>query len=328
MTGGLDRRRFAGLALSALGVGGAALAAQNAFGEQAYFGPKIIDRSSTEFNDIEIEQDGAMIAMIFKVGRCRFVESIYDSRDPAVLPVEYTRYITTALAYPKAPQRLMEIGLGGGRTVSYLRRFMPDLDITAVEIDPGVVAMAKKHFGVKEDAKLRIIVDDGRKAVNAAKPGFDVVMVDAYRGTWVPETLTTVEFFTEVKAKLAPGGVVAQNVEPTTLFYDHMVATLGAVFQNVDAYSTGAASEFVNTVLVAYDGPARTDAELRATANALQARWKFRHAMPELIRVRRIEKRPFTAAPFRDGFPEANTALMIDKANDKNTPRKRKAMCQ
>jgi len=222
----------------------------------------------------------------------------------------------------------MEIGLGGGRTVSYLRRFMPELDITAVEIDPGVVKMAKKHFGVKEDSRLRILVDDGRRAINAAKPGFDVVMVDAYRGTWVPETLTTVEFFTEVKAKLAPGGVVAQNVEPTTLFYDHMVATLGTVFAHVDAYTSGPSTEVANTVLVAYDGPAKTDAEIMAAARRLQAAHKFRHPLPELVRARRIEPRPFLAAPFRDGFEEANKALMIDKANDKNTPRQRKAMCQ
>ncbi|MBU6374322.1 MAG: fused MFS/spermidine synthase [Alphaproteobacteria bacterium] len=334
---GPTRRAFGrwalgGGALAAMGACGVAAdaprAAARPAGRQTWFGPQVIDTSSTEFNDIEIERQGDMISMIFKVGSCRFVESIYDASDPAVLPVEYTRYITAALAYPPAPKRLLEIGLGGGRTISYLHRFMPQLDITGVEIDPGVVAMAKKHFGVREDARLRLVVADGRRAVNEAKTPFDVIMVDAYRGTWVPETLTTVEFFTEVKAKLTPGGVVAQNVEPTTLFYDHMVATLGAVFANVDAYTSGPSTEYANTVLIAYDGPAKTDAAILAAAQRLQAAHKFRHPLPELVRARRIEPRPYLAAPFRDGFEEANKALMIDKANDKNTPRQRKAMCQ
>jgi spermidine synthase len=320
---GLRRRELAGLALTGLGL----LWAGQGRAQGRYFGPEIIDSVASEFNDIEIEKQGDLISMVFKVGRCRFVESVYDSSDPSFLPVDYTRSITAALAYPPAPKRLLEIGLGGGRTISYLNRFMPELDITGVEIDPGVVAMAKKHFGVRESAKLRILVDDGRKAVNAATEKFDVIMVDAYRGTWVPETLTTVEFFSEVKAKLAPGGVVAQNVEPTTLFYDHLLATIGAVFQNVDAYMTGASTEYANTVLVGYDGPARTNAQITAVGKALQAKHKFRHPLPDILRSRRPERRPFLAAPFRDGFPTANKALMIDKANDKNTPRQRKAMC-
>jgi len=325
------RRAFASLAIAAAALaGGAALPAYSAPppGNPVWYGPRVIEHLSTPFNDIEIQQDGYIVSMVFKVGRCRFTESEYDSSDPDVLPVYYTRYITAALAYPAAPKRLMEIGLGGGRTISYLHRFMPDLDITGVEIDPGVVAMAKKHFGVKEDKTLRLVVADGRKAVNDAKGPFDIVLVDAYRGTWVPETLTTTEFFKEVRAKLAPGGVVAQNVEPTTLFYDHMVATLGAVFANVDAYASGAQTDYVNTVLIAYDGPPRSDADIAAAAAALQARHGFRHPLGDIVRVRRIERRPFGAAPFRDGFETANKALMIDKANDKNTPRQRKEMCQ
>jgi hypothetical protein len=107
-----------------------------------------------------------------------------------------------------------------------------------------------------------------------------------------------------------------------------MVATIGAVFDNVDAYTSGVSTEYTNTVLVGYDGPARTQAQTLAAAKAMQERYKFRHPMPDLVRIRRPEQRPFLAAPFKDGFEGANKALMIDKANDKNTPRQRKAMCQ
>jgi spermidine synthase len=290
--------------------------------------PRVIDRVKSEYNDIEVMQTGTRVSLLFRVGRCLFTESEFDTAQSDFLPVEYTRFATTALIYPPRLSRFLEIGLGGGRTVSYLHRFVPNMAITTVEIDPAVVAMAKKHFGVREDERLKIIVDDGRRYAMQTSATYDVIFVDAFRGTWVPETLTTVEFFQLLKSRLNRGGVVAQNVEPTTLFYDRMVATLRTVFANVDAYATDADTEFQNTVLVAYDGPRLTAAQVAARARALQRRHRFRHDLTLLAAGRRPLTAPPTAQPLRDGFDGANTALMIDRANDRNTPRQRRAACE
>lgn len=331
----LNRRGFtvglgAGLGLAGLGVAG--VLAGGAHGQNAPLnwppGPRVIDRLKSAYNDIEVVQDGTRISLLFRVGRCLFTESEYDAAQPDFLPVEYTRFATTALIYPPRLNRFLEIGLGGGRTVSYLHRFVPSLSITTVEIDPGVVDMAKKHFGVREDARLRIVVDDGRRYAMQTQATYDVIFVDAFRGTWVPETLTTVEFFQLLKSRLNPGGAVAQNVEPTTLFYDRMVATLQAVFTNVDAYASGQDTEFQNTVLVAYDGPRLTRAQVAARARAMQRRYRFRHDLTALAAVRRPLTAQSGAQPLRDGFEGANTALMIDRANDRNTPRQRRAACE
>lgn len=317
----ISRRVFA------LGLAGAGVLAPGAWGQGAFAGPRLVEQSKTEFNEILVTQEGSLFSLIFKVGRCYFTESEYDAAQPDYLPVEYTRYATAALLYPRRPRRMLEIGLGGGRTVSYLHRHVQDLTITTVEIDPGVVALAKKHFGVREDARLKIVVDDGRRYAMQTSDKYDVIFVDAFRGTWVPETLTTVEFFTLLKSRLNPGGVVAQNVEPTTLFYDRMVATLQTVFANVDAFASGLDTESQNTVLCAYDGPRLSAAEITARAKALQARHAFRHGLPAIAAVRRPIAKRSKAQPLRDGFSEANTALMIDRANDKDTPRQRRAAC-
>ncbi|MFZ4070027.1 MAG: spermidine synthase [Caulobacterales bacterium] len=326
----LDRRGF-GLALAGL-LAGPPLAAT---AQGLSWGPQILEQSKSPFNDIIVMRDGQDVALVFRVGRCEFVESIYRPSDPEFLPVEYTRFATAALLYPGKLGRFLEIGLGGGRTVSYLRRFVPEMAITTVEIDPGVVAAAKKHFGVKEDERLKIIVDDGRRYVMNSQEQYDIAFIDAFRGTWVPHTLTTVEFFKAVKARLNPGGVVAQNVEPTTLFYDGMAATLRAVWKNVDAFASGQDSEQINTVLVAYDGPRLSDRQIAQRAEALQARYKFRHDLRPIAKVRRIEKAT-GAAPLRDGFDQSNVLLMIDRSNSNDaakrakaaTPRQRRAQCE
>lgn len=55
------------------------------------------------------------------------------------------------------------------------------VEIDAVEIDPKIVNVAKEWFGLKEDEKTRIYIDDGLKFINeASKNGkkWDVVIID------------------------------------------------------------------------------------------------------------------------------------------------------
>lgn len=289
----------------------------------------ILERLNSPYNSIVVRKVGPSVYLDFVVGRCEFVESIRDLDDPTKLPVAYTRSVTAALAFPKKLDSILEIGVGGGSTLSYLQHYLPKTRLTGVEIDPGVVAMATKHFGLKPDERLKIEVADGRRYLAEHPALHDIIIVDAYRGTWVPETLTSVEFFELVKARLSPGGVVAQNVEPTTLFYDSLAASLREVFGNVQAFSTGAAANIPsNVVLIAYQGKPKSAAELAQRAAVLQKQFGFRHSLPDLVAGGKPAVFDAKAPAFRDDRNSANTLLMIDKANSKNTPRQRREECE
>jgi spermidine synthase len=288
---------------------------------------RVLDSVRSEYNSIIVRQLGSQVMLDFQVGRCEFVESVRDLSDPAALPVEYTRSVTAALAYPARLDSILEIGVGGASTLTYLHRHLPQTRLTGVEIDAAVIRMAQKHFGLKPDARLNIVIADGRAHLAASPARHDLIIVDAYRGTWVPETLTSVEFFQLVKSRLAPGGAVAQNVEPTTLFYDGLAATLAQVFDHVDAYGTEAGGGPSNVVLVAYDGPKRAKAALEARAQALQRAHAFHHPLPELVAQGAPAVFAASAQPFRDDRSAANAALMIDRANAADTPRTRKERC-
>ena len=56
--------------------------------------------------------------------------------------------MTLGIAYPPKVERILEIGLGGGRTVSYLSAALPDTGILAVELDKDVVELAQQIFQV------------------------------------------------------------------------------------------------------------------------------------------------------------------------------------
>ena len=100
--------------------------------------------------------------MTFGQNKRYYTESSMKLSDPGALTVEYTRYMTLGIAYPPKVERILEIGLGGGRTVSYLSASLPDTGILAVELDKDVVDLAKKYFKFKETARLRTVVSDGR----------------------------------------------------------------------------------------------------------------------------------------------------------------------
>jgi spermidine synthase len=258
---------------------------------------RVIEKRESQYNTIYIRQEGPYIGMIFGVNRKLFTESLYNPKDPRELPVVYTRYMTAALAYPATLTSALEIGLGGGRTASYLNRHMPALNLTSVELDPQVIAMAKKYFGVKETPTLKLVAKDGRSHLRTDQTKHDLIMIDAYRGTFVPFHLLTKEFFTLAKSRLKPGGVIAQNIEPTTMLYNPAIATLKTVFAHVDTYPADG-----NVVAVAYDGPARTTTSLTQRAAALQAQYKFRHELPPLFNVRQADIPKPAEKPLTDDF--------------------------
>ena len=107
------------------------------------------------YNNIFIFGDKENVSMTFGHNKRYYTESSMRLSDPGLLTVDYTRYMTLGIAYPPKAERIVEIGLGGGRTVSYLKGAMPDTAILAVEIDKDVVDLAKKYFKFAESATLR-----------------------------------------------------------------------------------------------------------------------------------------------------------------------------
>ena len=133
-----------------------------------------------------------------------------------------------------------------------------------------MVDLAKKYFKFKETARLRTVVSDGRAFLIKDSEKWDVILIDAYRGPFVPFHLLTKEFYTLVKSRLSPGGVVVQNIEPSTMLFDSATATLKSVFPSVDLYDGGG-----NIVAIGYDGPqllaGRAAGARRQGPGALQA---------------------------------------------------------
>ena len=238
----------------------------------------------TEYNDVFITKRQNQLVMSFQVKGWDYTESVANLLDPDDLPLRYAQVMTIATIYPETPRKILMLGLGGGSISTYLGRFMPEALITTVEIDPGVISAAKTYFGLRETERIRYRAGDGRVFLTRSSELYDLILLDAYRGGYVPFHLLTREFYALVKARLAPGGAAAFNVHDGTKLYASTVKTLGEVFPALDLYPTARGEVIALATAIALDKDT-----LERRAAALQARHGFRFALPQILQ-RRLDR--------------------------------------
>jgi spermidine synthase len=272
----------------------------------------VLEKVESEYNNIFVIKQGQTLYMNFGYRNSQYVESVYDMLDRSALAARYTRYMTIAAAYSERFERGAFVGLGGGRTASYLVDSFPQLSLDIAELDPEVIRLAKKYFGVKESERLKLNAQDGRIFLTRSKNMYDAVFLDAYRGPFVPFHLLTREYFEIIKRHLRPGGVVAQNVEPSTMVLDSAIRTIGAVFKNVETYEAGG-----NVVIIAYDGEPIPPARLRERAAALTKKHKLRYDLVELLAARKDIKPQAGAKLLTDDFAPVEMLKTIKRHNER-----------
>jgi spermidine synthase len=243
----------------------------------------LVEARESLYNNIYVYQQGPYVSMTFGYNRAIYTESVFNKDDELDLPVSYTRYMTLSLAYKKDIKSVLEIGFGGGRTSWYLHRHLPDVSVTSVELDPAVVDLAHKYFGIKNEKNFNVANRDGRIFLADSHERYDLILIDAYRGPFVPFHLLTKEFYKIVKEHLSEGGVVVQNIEPSTMLFDSAVKTIYEVFPHLDFYPAEG-----NVVTVAYDGVPLQLADLQRQATEHQDLFHFRYNLPLMLAKRRI----------------------------------------
>ena len=174
----------------------------------------LVTHVETIYNDIFVSKEQSVLKLAFQWKGWYFQESDVNLADPDDLPMLYPRAMSIAAIYPQDIKRVLVLGLGGGAIPVYLDRFLPDATIDTVELDPGVIDVAKKYFGVRETNRFHLIESDGRVFLNRHSEPYDLIMVDAFTGSYIPFHLMTKEFYQLVRNRLAPHGVAAINILP------------------------------------------------------------------------------------------------------------------
>lgn len=132
---------------------------------------------------------------------------------PWDLELAYTRAMMAYLLLHASPDAVLMIGLGGGSLAKYIRKFRPQTQITAVEIDDRIIAAARVHFGLAlDDDTLQVIHGDGAAYVKKHPASTDVILLDGFDHGNQVEALATEAFYAACRRALRPQGVLVVNL--------------------------------------------------------------------------------------------------------------------
>src|SRR5690606_32238727 len=113
-------------------------------------------------------------------------------------------------AAPPGPITMVSIGGGGMTLPSYIHTTRPGSHNTVLEIDGGVVRIARDQLALPDE--VEVLVDDARITLRAIPDGSaDIVVGDAFSGASVPWHLTTIEYVGDIRRVLGPDGVYTMN---------------------------------------------------------------------------------------------------------------------
>jgi spermidine synthase len=229
---------------------------------------ELVYEAESEYNYIQVLKEGDAYLLALNEGHA--IHSVYNP-DQILTggPWDYFMVAPLFIDNPGAhtPQSAMMIGLAGGTAARQLIAAYPKITVDGVEIDPEVVEVGKRYFGMT-DPRIDVLVGDGRYVLRTSEKSYDIIGVDAYRQPYIPFQLTTKEFFQEVSDHLNECGVAVINVGRTETDFrlvDVIAATMQSVFPAVYAIDVG---RYSNTMLVASNCPASIEAFV-TSANAL-----------------------------------------------------------
>ena len=223
------------------------------------------------YSNIIVKKTGAVVCLLFNVRKNQRNQSCVNTRRPKAMVFAYTRMSMVALLFNDNPSNILVVGLGGGTLPTALSELYPQAEIDSIEIDPAVVSVAEEYFGYQPSGTQRIHTQDARiwvRRANLKKRRFDIIILDAFNGEYIPEHLMTAEFFTQLREMLKDDGVLISNTFSISALYDHESATYAHVFGPFINFQL---PESANRVVVAPKAEV-SDETIRARAKTLQDR--------------------------------------------------------
>ena len=107
---------------------------------------------------------------------------------------------------------ILILGVAGGSVIETLKKDIKFKGkITGVEIDPVVVEIANTYFGLKEYKNVEIVIDDAFEFVLKAKEKYDLIVIDVFQDTKMPNFLFEDFFINRINFLLNINGFILFN---------------------------------------------------------------------------------------------------------------------
>lgn len=171
---------------------------------------RYLQRDAEEATSVDISEMDGVRAL--HLGNAT-VQSAMRISAPFELELTYTRGMMCFLLFSEQVRDAVIIGLGGGSIPKYIHRHLPQMSITAVELNPAVVSAARSQFYLPdEDERLRIFIGDGVEYIREHPNDTDVLLLDAYDAKGLPNELSSQEFYDSCAEALTDNGILVVNL--------------------------------------------------------------------------------------------------------------------
>ena len=112
----------------------------------------------------------------------------------------------------KTMNNILVLGVAGG---SVIKTLVDEINfegkITGVEIDNYVIILANEYFHLDQIQNLEIIIDDASEFVLKAKDNYDLIVIDIFQDTKMPNFLFETFFINRICDLLQPKGFILFN---------------------------------------------------------------------------------------------------------------------
>ena len=240
------------------------------------YGGWLIYQNHDDDGTLEIVDDAGVISLHFGSYP---KQSSMSLKEPDKLVLEYVRAMASwQLFKPVLEEDVLLIGLGAGSIGKYLLRHFPACRLKAIEYRKSVVKIARSHFGLPLDPRLKIIIGDGGQYVcragDAQQERYGLLIIDAFDHEGVAPSICSENFFQAAQSLLANDGILVANLwgGAGNQQFQQLARWIGQCFNWHILFLP--VPDRSNIIVLAFNGqsPKYSLAELRARANALEQR--------------------------------------------------------
>jgi spermidine synthase len=178
------------------------------------------------------EQDGVR----FLHFGTEWVQGAMRIRKPDWIELEYAQQMMAWMLFNDKPQQIVQLGLGTGALTKFCYKHFPEAKITAVELNPSVIAICRSMFKLPPaDERLSVVEMDALDFVNdpANHGQIDALQVDLYDATARGPVLDTPDFYAACAACLSPVGIMTVNLFGDHPSYTKNLKAMQSVFKQI-----------------------------------------------------------------------------------------------
>ncbi len=170
------------------------------------------NKSSTHQSEINISKQGDILKMVF-ASEPDATQSAINQKNPQQLVMENLQYLMGVLLFIKPPEKILLLGVAAGSLVQFLKYYLPESYITAVDYDRELLEIAHQQMLLPEaDKQLSYVIQDAQQYIHSCRQQYDLIVVDIFDGSQSPQWTQEKDFTEQLQKCLTACGAVAYNM--------------------------------------------------------------------------------------------------------------------